>query len=223
MHSDVEYSQLGSASAHHQYGGVHSSSGLARSLTFSFGGRWGLCSPGASTTAGGHSRDHFTSITSYHTSLGGLWGGGWHNRYWLCNRYGRNVEYLRPMANFSSGYPSAIPGCSVLTSGWAYCSSSGAMIGFLFYFPAFDTVYVSFYLVSKFCSLLNSLQFWLLCTNLFDLKSLCLCMVWIDWLHEFSELWCVDHMLWISMQWLEEKEHELGAWLKMLVGLTGKL
>jgi len=44
--------------------------------------------------------------------------------------------------------------------------------------------------------------------------------VWIDRLHDLSELECVNHMFWISMLWLEEKEHGLGSWMKMLVSLT---
>ena len=39
MPGDAEYSRLGSASAHHQHGGFHGPGGLARSPSFSFGGR----------------------------------------------------------------------------------------------------------------------------------------------------------------------------------------
>ena len=45
-------------------------------------------------------------------------------------------------------------------------------------------------------------------------------VVWSDQLRDLSELECVNHMFWMSVQWLEEKEHGLGSWLKMLVSLT---
>jgi len=38
--------------------------------------------------------------------------------------------------------------------------------------------------------------------------SVC-CLVWMDQLYDVSELECIDHMPWMSMQSLEEKEHEI--------------
>ena len=44
---------------------------------------------------------------------------------------------------------------------------------------------------------------------MFDFGIQCLWLVWIDQLYDVSELECVDHMPWMSMQSLEEKEHEI--------------
>ena len=152
MLGDAEYAWLGSTSAYYQYRGVHFSSGLARSPAFSFGGRWGFRSLGASVTTGGtswgHSRGYSTNLTSHFTSFGGLWGGGW--RCWcrLCSWYDRNIEHLGFLACYRSGDTPASLGCSLLTS-WRACTSprwadigiGGAMTGFPIYFSTLDTFY----------------------------------------------------------------------------------
>jgi len=149
MPSNAEYPWFGSASAHHDHGGVYSSGGLARSPAFSFGGKWGFHSPRAlvraSATAEGHSRDHSADFSSYYTNFGGLRGGGWHCRYRSCSRHGRNTDHLGSMAHNSSGYSSASPGCSFLTSGRAYSSTGGAMTWSLFIFLVLDTFLCSVY------------------------------------------------------------------------------
>jgi len=42
---------------------------------------------------------------------------------------------------------------------------------------------------------------------MFEFGIQCLWLVWIDQLYDVSELKCINHMLWMSMQSLEEKEH----------------